>query len=285
MHKLASMFYLLVISLFWASAVYAIDGNKQALSLNSNTAIKTHVKAHTKANVTGLAFALALASKDIHQPLYTEQYFYSGTVQSVQYLSSSSAVFAEKTISYSRSRYIPKIDFYNTHCAESYVIEQEKNNNLKLHYKNACDREDAKHKVRIKEPSKLVIDAGFDNRVRDNLERISKHAITFDYLLPSRGSLVSLKAKRTSCKKLKTQHSIISLYAKAYTLQNWQYCVQIKPNNWLLSTFSPPILLAYSADKRLQFFSGKSNISDAQGHYPSVAIFYTYNHSSDTQAD
>ena len=211
-----------------------------------------------------------------YEKLYLEHHRIQQSSHSVDYKDLKQYAFARKDINYHRERSKPNITFNSEHCNESFSITSLEDNVLSASYSNSCDEKNLSDSIRLGEP--YVVDAGFDHFIRDNLSRISKADLVFDYPAPSRGSNIALKASRFDCSRLKTTLSDLlqSVPANINNQALWQQCVAVRAKNWLIARFLPPIYLAYAKDSRLALYSGRSNMSDAEGDYQDIAIFYFY---------
>ena len=231
-------------------------------------------------NVIGYAYHQTLKNSN-PELLYIEKHRYDGTQHKVLYENGRAGEFAKKSLDYSLGYSTPNLTFSNTLCQESYNIthvdEQpihQDETTLAIKYKNVCDDERFDKTLTISHP--YVIDAGFDFYIRENLHRINNENLLFFYALPSRASSVKLLAKSQPCDDIKQRFTalIATLPEANNNLDQWQQCLSIRPKSWVLAQFFPTMHLAYSSDKKLKLFAGKSNIGDAEGDYKNVFIVY-----------
>lgn len=134
----------------------------------------------------------------------------------------------------------------------------------------------------IKQP--YVIDAGFNEFLKQSMfnEKENIQRVQFYYPLPSSGDVFLLRAEKVSCSKTLSiinkdfennprAIDLIKNYSNDYT------CITIKPNNWFIAKFVPPLIAVYeknNASIKLKMYRGKANFSNKKGQYPQVTIFY-----------
>ena len=220
--------------------------------------------------ITGFVYNMQSFEKD-----YEEIHHINELIHEVNYKNLEGERFANKVINYSSGLSTPSIDFNNSHCDESYQIKsQSGSNKVQSFYSNSCDDNKSQGKIRMESP--YVVDAGFDHFIRQNLSTIETKTLSFDYPSPSRSSNISLKAKSFSCKKLiKDLSTLLSQIDTNHNNKSqWQRCVMVRANNWFIAQFLPAIYLAYDNDGFLALYTGRSNMSDKDGKYQDIAIFY-----------
>ncbi len=230
--------------------------------------------------IVGSAYDQSLSSEKKLQLLYTEQHSFSGTTHTVVYESPQNAVFARKSLDYSHGFAMPIVDFSNDLCNEHYQLKpvpsskDMKKTQVDIAYHNGCDEKQSKESLFLSHP--YVIDAGFDFFIRDNLALIADNEQIFSYAVPSRLDSVKLMAKSLSCQAIIDKFSsLLERLNSDHSLQKeWAHCVKVRPESWLISQFFPPIYLAYSEEKKLKLFAGRSNIGDEQGDFDDVFIVY-----------
>lgn len=120
----------------------------------------------------------------------------------------------------------------------------------------------------------LVIDAGFDNFIRQHWQRLTDgDSMNFAFALPSRGSAVSMSIKQLSHKKCT---ALLAVQAEGIE-QAPAECFEIKPKSLLFSVFLKPIKIAYdSSSQKLLAFKGLTSIKDANNKAQTVLIRYEY---------
>lgn len=129
-------------------------------------------------------------------------------------------------------------------------------------------------KTIVETKASLVIDAGFDNFIRQHWQRLTAgDSMSFAFALPSRGSAVSMSIKQLNNKKCT---ALLSGQAES-TEQVSAECFEIKPKSLLFSVFLKPIKIAYdSSSKKLLAFKGLTSIKDANNKPQTVLIRYEY---------
>ena len=188
----------------------------------------------TSLRVSGAAYDL-----DGGSLLYSEQHYCSVDVLScrVDYVTPEGELIARKQIDYSKNLQAPVLlvsDF----------------------------RQDSEKRMDFSTVPDLVVDAGFDNFVRLQWERLVEGApVTFPFMVPGREKPLSMRAlvgDQTSCAAE-------------------QLCLRVELDSWFLRMAVPPILLTYDREsRRLLRFRGISNIRGEQGHTQKVDIQYRY---------
>lgn len=171
--------------------------------------------------------------------LYSEQHFCEGehTECMVQYVDSAGLVFAKKYLDYRQNPLSPSLVMTDFRSGVELRVPPSQEDNL-------------------------VVDAGFDNYVRsvwDSLDagdsaKFPFLPVGFDKPL----KMMALRSDPGDCKSV-------------------ELCLKINLDSWILGMLVDPIELYYSrADRRLQQFSGVSNIKGENGETLSVDIHYQY---------
>ena len=107
----------------------------------------------------------------------------------------------------------------------------------------------------------LVVDAGFDNYVRQRWSELAQgETVRFPFLVVGRDSPIRMKASRD----------------EGNACDDGALCLTVTLDAWLLSMLVSPIELVYDDEKRLTQYRGISNIRDAEGRSQSVRIEYRY---------
>ncbi|WP_439133340.1 hypothetical protein [Pseudomaricurvus sp.] len=111
-----------------------------------------------------------------------------------------------------------------------------------------------------------VVDAGFDEFVRQNWDRLmSGERLTMNFLMPSRLDYVALQLRHRTLPSDRDEGS------------NQAIWIQATPANGFLRLFVDPIDLYYQRDsRRLIRYSGISNLMDPSGSSMTVDIRYQY---------
>ena len=107
----------------------------------------------------------------------------------------------------------------------------------------------------------LVVDAGFDNFVRERWTDLSSgDVVRFPFVVVGRQKPLKMKAGLDEDRPCAKE----------------QVCLAVTLDGWLLSALLDPIRLVYDSDRRLLQFRGISNIKDENGGSQKVEINYTY---------
>ncbi len=180
--------------------------------------------------------ATDLASGELY---YTENHRCdpSGQACTVEYRDAGGELFARKRIDYSNSRNAPRLVFQDLRLGQTTRVGEQRDEGL-------------------------VVDAGFDNYVRQHWgELAGGTVIHFPFLVAGREEPLPMRAQRQQDEACPPQ----------------RLCIDVSLDNWLLSMLAEPIRLQYDlATRRLLQFSGLSNISDSDGDSLSVRIDYRY---------
>jgi hypothetical protein len=160
-----------------------------------------------------------------------------GILCSVAYVDDSGAVIAEKTIDYSRDDIAPQLLISDYRNQRELVI-------------NAAAE------------AGLVVDAGFDNFIRNNWQTLGDSGtVNFNFLVPGRDKALRMRARQ----------------AQSDECETGTLCLEVGLDNWLLGALTDPILLTYSRDsRRLLRYRGISNLASNDGQSQMVDIRYIY---------
>lgn len=160
-----------------------------------------------------------------------------GTLCSVAYVDNSGIVIAEKTIDYSRDAIAPQLLINDYRSQRELVVEA------------------------VAEAG-LVVDAGFDNFIRNNWQTLGDSGtVNFKFLVPGRNKALRMRARQ----------------AQSGECEAGKLCLEVGLNNWLLGALTDPILLTYSRDsRRLLRYRGISNLASNDGESQMVDIRYIY---------
>ncbi len=171
--------------------------------------------------------------------LYEEHHFCNEDTSLCQvfYLNATGDLFARKDIEYQKAPSAPGLLFRDF-------------------------RKDLEIRIDPSEDSELVVDAGFDNYVRQRWGELSGgESIRFPFLIAGRDRPLAMRAgpdKDDEC-----EESTV--------------CLEIELDSWLLGMIVDPIELTYDRDtRRLLRFQGISNLKDDEGGSQQVDIRYQY---------
>ena len=107
----------------------------------------------------------------------------------------------------------------------------------------------------------LVVDAGFDNFVRERwVDLASGGVVRFPFVVVGRNKPLKMKAGLDEDRACAEE----------------RVCLAVTLDGWLLAALVDPIQLVYDNDRRLLQFRGISNIRDENGGSQKVEINYTY---------
>lgn len=225
------------------------------------TAHANTVAAQTVAQTIGVAFDL-----NSNKPLYSEIHCVSGDAltREVIYKDVADQLIAFKVLNYATGSNTPSYVQHNVYSQDSIAVELEQQRQEIIFTATDATRP-AQPSVSSVKPSAavpVVIDAGFDEFVRDNWDSlVAGESKQFQFPFAARESLIKLSIASARC---------------SYATETDQ-CFSLELNNWLLSMLSDPIELGYDANsQRLTRFRGISNINDSDGEALAVDIHYRY---------
>ncbi|MDO6824456.1 hypothetical protein [Marinobacter sp. 1_MG-2023] len=201
-------------------------------------------------------------------PLYDEQHRVEGFCESgifqplehqVTYIRRAEAgekAFANKMLDYTPSSIRPGVNFRQPDFKESLKITYPNSGSVAVAWqKPGGDIERSSVKV----SDNLVVDAGFDNLVRENWEKVvSKNSVKFRFLAPTRG----------------TDYAFILEPAQSEAIDA-DHVVQIRPVNLVLKFLVDPIILGYNSKGALTAYSGLTNVRENADRNYTAAIRYT----------
>jgi hypothetical protein len=214
---------------------------------------------------TGVAIALdARAAAGKAAPaLYEERHVFdaAGLHRSVSYRREGKE-FATKTVDYSPAAVAPNFTQHDVRRGEMIAARRNAQGFVELGYRETSAASERWQAIDASDRP-LVIDAGFDNFVRQQWLALQKgDAIHFDFAVPSRAQVVHLvivSAKAGLCGEPRLQDS---------------HCFRVYAGNYVVRLFFPALYLLYDSDAQLQRFMGLSNINDEHGHGQQVRIDY-----------
>lgn len=198
-------------------------------------------------------------------PLYTEYYsdINHNREVTVNYAKPDGNIFATKTLFYTGEATQPEFQLHDKRDDEKTSARFVDGRLVLSHSLNYATNEKT-----IMDNATLVIDAGFDAFIQQNWDRVTAgKKATFVYAIPSRVETVRLQVREIAVDK--------SPLASNQNPANWRYFM-ISPVNKFASIFAAPIHLAYSPDKYLMRYYGRSNLDDDKGGNWDVRIEYEY---------
>ncbi|GAB3484080.1 hypothetical protein [Marinomonas epiphytica] len=204
--------------------------------------------------VEGLAYDI-----DTGELLYKESYYELGLNRfDVLYRDDEGKLFARKQLDFSRSATTPKMTQINELANEKIEVEVV-DNQVRINYTSKGKPKEAMLPL----TPGTVIDAGFDAMLKKHWQNLLLGGtLEVDFLVPSRLNSYGFKLKQKDCLE---------------AINNSSACFSLTANSWLIRLAVDPIVLTYDlVFKRLIRFTGRSNISNEQGEYLNVDIYYQY---------
>ncbi|EMP55450.1 hypothetical protein MSNKSG1_06253 [Marinobacter santoriniensis NKSG1] len=149
--------------------------------------------------------------------------------------------FARKTLSYDQSPLLPSVDFRQPRFEESLAISYPRAGRTRIQWQAPSGEQKT---WTIDTPEDLVVDAGFDNLVRENWARLKAgNDVRFRFLAPTRGD-----------------HYGFVLEPDDHPDINADLEVTIHPTGMLLGFLVDPIGLGYDRNGALTDYVGLTNI-------------------------
>lgn len=181
----------------------------------------------------------------------------------VNYAKPDGTIFATKTLFYTGDVTQPEFELHDKRDDEKVSARFVDGRLVLSHSLNYSTNEKT-----IMDNASMVIDAGFDAFIQQNWEKLtSGKKETFMFALPTRVDTVRLQAREVAADK--------TPLANNKNPADWRYFV-ITPANRFASIFADPIYLAYSPEKYLMRYQGRSNLDDDKGGAWDVRIEYQY---------
>ncbi len=219
-----------------------------------------------KANIIGEVRDVAT-----NQPLYCEYHIFEegdNKKTRVEYRNTDQVLIATKSIDYSPSPTRPNVVQKDLRHNElrSVIFDGSDNSGINVSYRKP-NKSDIKT-VTIKLSDDLVIDAGFDEAVREYwYTLVAGEKLVMDFLSPVHLDTIKLTVKKSTAK---------SCYKETYDRET-QACFLIKPSNVVLNLFVKPLALIYDLkSRRLLSFKGAVNITNEKGGTQNAIIKYYY---------
>ncbi|MGO1749840.1 MAG: hypothetical protein ACTHZR_06120 [Marinobacter sp.] len=163
--------------------------------------------------------------------------------------------FAEKELDYRQSDIRPTVNYQQPNFQESLKISYAGSKAVNVVWQPPSG--DIK-RSNVDVSDNLVVDAGFDNMVRQNWDRVvSGEPVNFRFLAPTRG----------------TDYAFILESAPNHAV-NADYVVQIRPDNFVLKFLVDPIILGYNNKGALTAYSGLTNVRENADQNYTATIRY-----------
>jgi hypothetical protein len=172
--------------------------------------------------------------------------------------------FARKALEYDASVLRPTVDFVQPTFDEKMEITYPDPETLVINWQTP--RGDSEQ-FEVAYPSNTVVDAGFDNFVRQNWQSVlAGEPVEFRFLGPTRGEHYGFVLERVENDRLDADH-----------------VVQIRPTGMVLRFLVDPIVLGYSNSGALSDYLGLTNIRKNQDENYTAHIRYSVETSPDCE--
>lgn len=205
------------------------------------------------------------------KPLYEEQHRVRGTcdngvfepskhsVKYVRELEQDNETFAEKELDYTVSDIRPTVNYQQPDFQETLKISYGDSGATNVVWQQPGG--DIK-RSRIDASDSLVVDAGFDNLVRQNWNKITNgESVRFQFLAPTRGTSYTFIVEPAQNKEVNADH-----------------VVQIRPDSVFLTFLVNPITLGYNDKGALTAYSGLTNVRETADQNYTATIRYAVSH-------
>jgi len=191
--------------------------------------------------------------------LYTETYIQVDDDHwTVEYVAADGSEIATKDLDYSPSAIAPSL----------HLRDQRNNSEQRIEYRDDTLTVTANggRPRSVSLDDKLVVDAGFDNFVRQSWDNLADgESITFPFLVAGRNSPIRMNAQVVEAGKCESDPGSTVL------------CIEVGVRSRLISFFADPIMLSYDyASQRLLRYQGLSNLKGPDGGNQFVDISYSY---------
>ena len=192
----------------------------------------------------------------------------SNAQEMVKYYDPNDQLIAEKVVDYRSGLLSPSVTQNDFRHGEVRVLELRDASSFFMSYRKPNIKEDVQQ-VLVKASPHLVVDAGFDNAVRQYWAQLSAgESVVFEFASPVHARTIGLRVRKSDKK---------TCGSAAYNKES-QVCYRIGAANTVLSMFVKPLALIYSQEtQRLMRFAGQVNITTAKGKTQSAVINYQYN--------
>ena len=194
--------------------------------------------------------------------LYTEYHCVTDDQRIVEYRDIEDKLIAHKIVNYSTGLLTPSFVQHNLNQGDMMKVEviEDRVEMQRRVIEEGVDVNPQSKLLKLNLP--LVIDAGFDNFIREYWNSLVQgEVITFQFPAAARVDLFDFKVNRMNCSSGDAT----------------QQCFNLRLDSWLLRMLVDPIELGYDKEsRRLKRFQGLANIEDKNGNGYTVDIRYQY---------
>lgn len=211
-----------------------------------------------------------LAETSTGTPLYEERHRIEGTCKNGLFLplehqvvytrqtERGSQPFAEKNLDYSLSALRPTVNYQQPDFKESLEITYPASGSLGVAWQQPGG---STERSSVEVSNNLVVDAGFDNLVRQNWSKLVRgKSVTFRFLAPTRG----------------TDYAFVLELSQSLAIEA-NHVLQIRPYNLVLKLLVDPIVLGYNNKGALTAYSGLTNVRENADQNYTATIRYAVN--------
>lgn len=172
--------------------------------------------------------------------------------------------FARKSLEYEASVLRPTVDFLQPTFDEKMKITYPEPDTLVINWQTPGGDSE---RFQVEYPPNTVVDAGFDNFVRQNWQSVlAGNPVEFRFLGPTRGEHYPFVLERVENEQIDAEH-----------------VVQIRPTGMVLRFLVDPIVLGYNNSGALSDYLGLTNIRKNQDENYTAHIRYSVQTSPDCE--
>lgn len=181
--------------------------------------------------------------KILYEEILKQEPGASGGKLHVSYSSPEGAVLATKVVDYNCNPTTPSFSLLDNTTG---VVE-----GVKWSFDNVESYQDDQSTIIAHPNSQYIIDAGFDNAIKLNWEKlIEGQSVVFDYLFARKNRFLKLRFKKSSAPLIVNGESIPT-----------DIFFEVVPNNMILRAISSPIFVGYNQYSReLRYYIGPTNL-------------------------
>lgn len=204
------------------------------------------------------------------QPLPAVSSMGEAVFATVEYRDQAQQRIARKAVDFSADSLAPNIEQIDDRHGEQVIMQTQAPGQVRIQYTAANSTDSQQATINSENP--LVVDAGFDNTIRQYWKDIvNNKKVIVEFVAPVQQTSVNLSIKSRNIDRCNQLSQVVSFNSDAYV------CVTAQAANVILNWFVEPITLVYARDnQRLMMFSGAVNITDKQGKGQSATIHYYY---------
>lgn len=211
------------------------------------------------------------------QHIYSEHHFFSENNYLISYRSPENKEIVSMDLDNAISPFSPDFQQLDRRTGVK-IYSQRIDNNLVMGKNENGEKKEATKE--IKEP--LVVGPGFEPFVRNEWEKLATgEAVVFRLAVPANQRVHKMQAYAVpleECiKRIRERSDLNELDENPLdAISEGHACFSMKSTNWLANRIIKPIYIIYDNQRRLSLYSGLSNLTDDNGKWQTVYIYYNY---------